>query len=113
MVIRLRNDILDTPRRRLAEPRFEAVSARRWRLIGRILPGHLSRRLRRVRGQRAKQAAEQGGVRAVGSERQFDPARSLLDPHCDLQQSQPDGGELAAGQRLWLGIALRTVSMSQ
>jgi hypothetical protein len=33
-------------------------------------------------------------------ERQPDPRSSLLDPECNLQQPQADGGEFSAGQRL-------------
>ena len=62
--------------------------------------GYSPRRSRRAKDQPADQSMEQRRIETVGGERQPDPAFGFLDPHRDLQQPQPDGGEFAAGQRL-------------
>jgi hypothetical protein len=48
----------------------------------------------------ANQPAEPRRIRAVGGEREVDPGSGFPDSYRDLQQSQPDGGEVTPGERL-------------
>lgn len=71
---------------------------------------------RRAQDQRADQAAEQRGIWAVGDECQLDAAGHLVAPHGDLEQPQPDRGELASGQpvcREWCSAACASTNKRQ
>ncbi len=63
--------------------------------------------------QAARDAAEQVGLRAGGGKGDADARSGLGDASGDLEQAQPQCRELGGGERLDLGMASRTVSMSQ
>ena len=80
--------------------------------------------MRRVRGrlpraswpgelQAARDAPEQLGFGAGRGEGDADPRSGLDDAPGDLEQAQPQRRELGGGERLALGMASRTVSISQ
>ncbi len=70
----------------------------------RLWPGEL---------EAACDATEQLGFAAGAGERDADRCRRLDDAPSDLEQAQPQGGELGDGERLRLGDGIAPVSMSQ
>ena len=57
--------------------------------------------------------AEEGGVRAGRGEVDADAGGLFDDAGADLEQAQPEGGELGAGERRGTGKGSRRASISQ
>jgi hypothetical protein len=55
--------------------------------------------LRRGRDETSGQNAEQGGIRTGGGEVDSDAGGLFDDTSAELEQPQPEGGELGSGER--------------